>query len=510
MGLAERLLGGIEAGLQPEAMLFIAAGIVIGILVGAAPGIGPTVGMSIMLPFAVRLTPENAIFLLASINVGAAFGNSLPAILVRVPGTPSALLTVIEGSPFHDRGESGRALLISLASSVVGQLIGVLMFVMFVIPLADIAVRLLFPEVFGIVVFGVVAATGLVTRSPWKGVAAIMLGLLLAIPGQDAITGQIRFTFGTGYLQTGLPVIPVVVGLLAFREVFIAAERGPAALPTERARVKMQWLLSKADSKAIAVPVLIGTVVGVFIGIVPGAGSAVASFVAYQVVKTVFSKQADWGNGSRAGLAAVDSSANSSSAGELIPTLALGIPGAPTMVVIMAALGTQGIFAGPQLIQSRPELLYAVFGGMLVGVVFLAILGYLSIPPSIYISSFSPPATVAVTLVLVVVGAFAIRWRMTDVWVCLGAGLVGYFMNRYDYPVAPTALAFILGGMLETSLRRGLVMTRGWEGFLARPITIGLLVLALLTFIGGIWMNTRLAREANRQAQALTPHERPS
>lgn len=502
MDFIDRLLNGLAVGTQPDALIFITMGIIIGIVVGAAPGLGPTVGMSLMLPVAVRLSPENAIFLLASINVGAAYGNSIPAILLRVPGTPSALLTVIEGAPLHERGEGKRALMISLSSSVVGQLAGVLMFIAFIIPLSEIAVKLLFPETFGIVVFGIVAATGLVTKAPFKGIAAIMIGLLLAIPGQDAITGQIRFTFGTGYLQTGFPVIPVVVGLLAFREVFSTAEQRLIDSKTQIRQVLggRTWL-SKRDWKEIALPTTVGTIVGVFIGIVPGAGSAVASFVAYQIAKLVMSSREGWGEGSISGLAAIDSSANSSSAGELIPTLALGIPGAPTMVVIMAALGTQGLFAGPQLLKSRPDLIYSVFGGMLVGVVALAFIGYLFIKPSVYISSISPPVTMSLTLVLIVVGAFAIRWQMMDVWVSLGAGLLGYLMTRYDYPVAPTALAFILGGMMETSLRRGLVMTQGWEAFFARPVTLGLLVLSAITFVGGIFMNVRLAQNAKHGAR---------
>lgn len=487
------LFDGIQAGLQTDALMFIALGTLIGVLVGAAPGIGPTVGMSVMLPIAIRLSPENAIFLLMAISVGAAFGNSFPAILVRVPGTPSALLTVIEGYPFFRRGEAGRALQISLVSSVIGQFAGVIMFILFVIPLADVAIRLLFPEVFAIVVFGIVTAAGLVTKSPWKGVAAIALGLLLAIPGQDAITGQTRFTFGSGYLQQGLPIVPVVVGLLAFREVFGTAEKGVVTVASHVKRFKIQRWLTAVDAKSIAIPVVIGTIIGVLIGIVPGAGGAVASFVAYQVIKIVLRKKRDWGEGSPEGLATVDSSANSSTVGELIPTLALGIPGAPTMVVLMSALAAQGIYAGPQLVQTRPELLYATFGGLLVGVAFLALIGYLCIPPSIYVTLLSPAGTMAVSTVLIITGAFALRWQMLDVWACLAAGVLGYLLERFGYPVAPAALAFILGGMLERSLRRGLVMTGGWLEFVSRPITAMLLVLAIIAFVGGIAMNRRLA-----------------
>ncbi|MPZ15436.1 MAG: hypothetical protein GEU73_13620 [Chloroflexi bacterium] len=497
-----RITEGLSVAAQPDAILWIAAGVVFGMLVGAAPGLGPTVGMAVMLPVAVRLSPEHALFFLMAIAAGTGFGNSIPAILVGIPGSPSALLTVIEGLPLHRRGEGGRALMVALWAVIVSQLFGVLMFIALVIPLAEFAVRLLFPEVFAIVVFGIVTATGLVTRSPWKGLAAIMIGLLLALPGTDAITGQVRLTFGWGYLQSGMPEIPVVVGLLAFREVFLSSEGGLSALPSSKTRVKPQWWLAKTDRRAIAIPIVVGTVIGVFVGIVPGAGSAVASFIGYQALKMVLTKHREWGKGSIPGVAVIEASGNGAIAGELIPTMALGIPGAPSMVVVMAALATQGIFAGPQLVQTRPDLLYAVFGGLLVAVVASAVFGYLSIPPSIYIANISPAGTVAATMILVVVGAFALRWSLADVWLCLASGLLAYFMTRYDYPVAPAALAFILGSMLETNLRRGLVMTQGWSGFLSRPLTATLLILALLAFIGGIYMNHRTAAKIDIGAEA--------
>lgn len=492
--IAERLMEGLAAGLQPDAVLFVALGLLIGIFVGALPGIGPTVGMALLLPVTIRMTPENAVFLLASVNMGAAYGNSIPAILVGVPGSPSALLTAYEGRFFRERGEAGRALLIVLLASVTANFFGVIMFIAFAIPVAEIAVRLLFPEVFAVMVFGIVAATGLISRSPLKGFIAIMLGLLLALPGQDAITGQLRYTFGQGHLETGLETIPVVVGLLAFREVFIGAEKGVAAEWTSRVVLKARYWLSAADWKDIAVPIVSGTLVGFTIGVVPGAGGAVGAFLAYQVLKMIRPRRGDFGKGSAGGLATIDAAGNADSAGELIPTLALGIPGSSSMVVLMAALAAQGLFPGPYLLQSSPGLLYAVFGAMLVGVVLLAVLGYLLIRPSVYIGSLSPQTTMAATMILVVTGAYALRWSLFDVWVAVIAGIVGYLMRRFDYPVAPAALAFILGPMLETNLRRGLIMTGGWTEFLSRPITATLLILAALTFVLGILMNRRAAR----------------
>ena len=490
--LLERITEGLSAAIHPEALLFLLVGTLIGIVVGAAPGVGPTLGMSIMLPVAVRLDATNAIFLLVAINVASNFGNAFPAILVRVPGTPSALLTVVEGSPFHDRGEGGRALYIALWASVLGQLFGVLAFIALVVPLSRVAGRFLFPELFAIVVFGIVAATGLVSTNAWKGIAAIGIGLTLALPGADAITAIPRLTFGVGRLVQGMPIIPVTVGLLAFREVFLAASRRPKAILGAPSSLRGSKWLSRADWKGILAPTSIGTVIGIFIGAVPGAGAAVASFVAYQDIKGIYRKDQDFGKGSVRGLAAVESSNNSATAGELVPTMALGIPGATTMVVLMAALAAQGLYLGPQLMESRPDLLYSTFGGLLISVVMMAIVGYLLIKPSIHLSQLSQAGTTAVTLILIVTATFSLRWSMFDVWVCFGTGVLGYVMTRFDFPVAPAALTFILGSVLEENLRRGLVMTRGPAEFFLRPMTLSLLVAAATTFVLGVAMNRRI------------------
>ena len=475
------LAGGLGVAFEPQALLFIAIGTVIGLIVGAAPGLGPTIGMAVMLPFALTLTPEHAIFLLVAIFVGSNFGNAIPAILIRVPGTPSALLTVVEGYPFHEKGEGGRALLIALVSSFLCQVIGIFLFIAFVIPLAQVAVRFLFPEVFAITIFGLVAAIGLIGTSVAKGFVAIALGLALSFVGQDPVLGIPRFAFGTGELAFGLPIVPVIVGLLAFREVFSQVERIDRR-PAIVMPFKLEWL-SKADWKAITLPLIIGGVVGTIGGAIPGAGVSLATFITYQVMKVIGRNRYRFGKGDPGVLAAVEGSNNAAAAGELIPTFGIGIPGSAPMVVVMAVLSAQGLIVGPALMKTQPELLYATFGGLIAATVMMGVLGYIAIWPSVYVSRLSRPAVATATMVLSVTGIYALRWSLFDVWICLACGVVGYLIARFGYPVAPAALAFILGDLLEANLRRGLVMTHDLAGFLTRPVTAVLLVLAVLMVV---------------------------
>jgi putative tricarboxylic transport membrane protein len=230
-------------------------------------------------------------------------------------------------------------------------------------------------------------------------------------------------------------------------------------------------------------PLLVGALIGTWFGILPGAGATAAMFVAYSAVKFVSRRKDLFGKGSEEALAGVEASNNAAAAGELVPTFGLGIPGGAPMVVLMAALTAQGVFVGPSIMQTQPQLLYSVFGGLLVATLVMAVVGYLLIWPSVYVGALSKAASVTLTLVLVVIGIYALRWSMFDVWVTLGMALLGYVMTRLDYPIAPAALAIVLGHLLERNLRTGLIMTDGVVGFVSRPITAALLMLALMSVL---------------------------
>lgn len=478
--LLSGLFNGLLTGFQPMSLLLIVFGLIVGILIGAAPGIGGAAGLALMLPFALTMPPSHAIILFVSTLVGSGYGGSIPAVVLKIPGQPSTMLTTIEGYPFHLRGQGGKALLVCLWSSVIGQVFSIFVFVLFVVPLSQVAVKLLFPEMFAIILLGLLACAGLMGSSLIKGVVAIAIGALLALVGFDPVSGVPRMTFGVPELGGGLESVPVIVGLLAVRElVNMAAEVKQAPLQPAGGRKLLRpgWL-SAAERKEIRGATALGAVIGTFVGLIPGAGGTVASFLSYDTAKRFSKDRAEFGKGTKLkGLAAIDSANNSVIGGELVPTLGLGIPGAPAMVVLMAVLAAQGLFPGPELLRTAPELLYATFGGLMVATLLLAIIGYLSIGPSVYISNLSRPGLLVGTAVLVIVGVYSLRWSLFDVWTALIIGIFGFFAEKYGFPIAPMALAFVLGPMLESNLRRGLVLTFGWEGFVTRPVTLVLLLL---------------------------------
>ncbi|MCL1838364.1 MAG: tripartite tricarboxylate transporter permease [Propionibacteriaceae bacterium] len=471
----EQLLDGLAYGFQPDSLLVIVLGVLVGWLVGAAPGLGPPVGMSLMLPLALTISAEDAVLLLVSVFIAASYAGSVPGILLKIPGTTSSMMAAIEGYPMHQRKEGGRAMAISLVSSIFGQLVSITIFILAVIPLSQFAVRLLFPEMFVIVLVGLVSGAALVGNDVIKGIVATAIGLLFSCVGTDPNTGTDRFTFGIAELHSGIDMLPVIIGLLAFREVFAAANVSTWVKPV---RQKLRVMLTKSDLREIAGPSVLGAGVGTFIGAVPGAGGSIAAFLTYGFIGRG-RRRSEFGKGSRGALAGIESANNAAIGGELIPTFGLGVPGAPAMVVIMAALTAQGLVPGPKLFESRPQLLYATFGGMITATLVLAVIGFILIKPAIYVTSVSPAVVLTATAALVVVGVYALRWQMFDVLIAFIAGLVGYLLDKQKYPVALVALAYVLGPIMEANLRRGLIMTDGLVGFFTRPIVIGGLVLAI-------------------------------
>jgi len=483
----ENLPDAFAAALHPRAMMFIVLGMVAGIVLGAMPGLGPTMGMAILLPFVVQTDPQYGIFLFSAIIIGAGFGNALPAVFVGIPGTPSALLTVAAGRPFALRGEGGRALLVSLFGASVGQVFGVLAFLFLITPLVAFSTQFLFPEFFALELLGMTAAAALMGRNPIKGIGAMLIGLLIALVGPDPVTGQPRLTFGVDDLDQGIEAVPALIGMLALRELFISpalnvgaklkdARRGAIRLPRPR----------RDDLIEASGPAALGSAVGLVIGPLPGAGPTTASFISYRLASLPRRWRRRPEEGSIPGIAATDASQNACGTSSLIPTLALGIPGDPADVLILAALTAQGLIVGPQLAQSDPTLLPAVGAGLLISTVLMVVIGYLAIWPSAFLASAPQRFITFIAIMAMVTGAYAYRQSMVDVWVCLGAGLLGYAMWWADLPVAPAALALVLGSMAESDLRRGLILTDGFGGFVSRPITAIILAVIAAILIGSI------------------------
>ncbi len=474
-------------------------GVAYGIFAGAMPGIGTTLAYGLVLPFTFPMDPVQAVAFLLSISVGTGFGNSIPAILLSVPGTPAAVLTAMDGFKLHKRGESGLALGISFIAAIVGQLISIPFFVLLVVPLSGLAYVFLAPELFGLYLFGMVAIVSLTGKNLLKGLAGAAFGLAIAFVGIDAMNGTPRFA-PTPEFRNGFETAPAVIGLLAVSELF------------RQSRQSFQWnaVIEEFSAKfpawsqirkAIG-PIIGGTVLGTLVGAIPGAGATPAAMISYQQAQAWSKHPEEFGNGSIEGIAANEAAQNASNSGELIPTLGIAIPGSGSMVLLLASLQVHGLVPGPLLIRQTPELLYAAVAGMLAASLILIVTGWWISKQLLWIITIDRSLVVILALATTVIGVFSLQFRLFDVLTALGLGVVGYFMLRYGYSTAAAALAVVLARGFERSLRQGLnLFDNSIIEFLSRPLTAIIVGAAVVFLVVGIRRTMRYQREEARVRQ---------
>lgn len=503
MEQAQFVLDSLVSVLTLEILSLLALGTFIGIIAGALPGLSPITAMAVLIPVTYVMRPEAGIALFIAIYVGTQFGNSIPSILLDLPGTPAAAITAFEGYPLEKLGKGGQALGVALSASVFAQFIGGLGVALLLVPFSEIAVRFLFPEIFAMGVVGLLAVASLSGGHLLKGVIAAALGVALTTIGTDPISGVPRFHFGNRFLQDGMDVVALTVGLLIVGALFHQAGADDRTGSGVEARHRTQGIVLRwQDFRDTLRVTWVGTIIGFIVGIVPGAGGSVGGLVAYQQSRPIARRPDLYGGkGSLEALAAADSAQNATTAGSVIPTLGLGIPGSPAMIMVIAVLILHGVAPGPGLAQSSPESLQATIGSLLLAPLFLFVIGYVSIKPSLYITAVPGAILRVAALALALTGIFALRWNMFDVYVALGAGLLSLLMRVYGYPVLPAALGVILGDIIETNLRRGLAMTLGdYVEFFTRTPVVIILGLGIAGLLGGYMLNRR-----QRRAEIVSP-----
>lgn len=491
--------GGSALLLDPMIWFLVLLGTAYGIIAGAMPGIGATLAFGLVLPVTFVLTPVQAVALLMSIAVGVSYGNSIPAIMVGVPGTPAAILTVLDGFSLHKRGETGLAVGVAYVAAIAGQIISIPIFVLALVPLSGLAYVFLAPEMFCLYLLGVVAVVSLTGKNVVKGLMAAALGLCVGLVGLDPIQFQPRFDFGFSILRNGFDTAAVVIGLLALSELFRSA------------RQVFQWDAIVDDFKMkfpsartllpTARPIMLGTIIGSAVGAVPGASGTAAAMVSYQQAKIFSKRPQEFGKGSVEGIAANESAQNAANSGELIPTLGLGIPGSGSMVLLLSALTVQGLVPGPRMTVESPDLVEAAVGGMLASTVLLIITGWVLARAMLKAVTINRSAVIIVAIALVVIGTFSLSGRVFDVLTAVVFGIIGYYMRRYGYSVAAAALAVVLAEGFEKNLRSGLALydNNVWS-FVSRPMTAALLLLALGLLVLGI-RGERKTRRALRELE---------
>ncbi|MFB9733198.1 tripartite tricarboxylate transporter permease [Ornithinimicrobium kibberense] len=458
-------------------------GVLAGLLVGVIPGLTATVAIALLVPLTFELDPLHSLLMLTGIFSGSMYSNSITSITLRTPGNPAGAVTVLDGYPLALRGQAGRAVGMAAWASVVGGLLGVLALSFLAPPLASVALQFSPVEYFAVGILGLTTVIAVSGRSVPRAVVATTFGLLVGTVGMDPLVTQPRFTFEQRELTTGIPFLPAVIGLFALAEVFRLA--GEHRLGTRAVAAIGRVLPSRKDIRRTGRPVLLGSIIGIIVGILPGGGGAMASFIAYGESRRYSKHPEEFGKGSIEGLTAADAANNGVTGGAMVPLLTLGIPGDAVTAVMLGALMVQGIQPGPRLFTGGGDLVYPLFVGMFLANILMFAIGLLLAKPLASIAMVPYSILLPGIAMFSFVGSFAATGRVYDLWVALAFGFIGYLMNKYDYPIAAVALGLILGPIIESNLRRGLVMSGDdWSIFVTRPISLGVLVAAalLLTF----------------------------
>jgi putative tricarboxylic transport membrane protein len=434
-------------------------GLIWGILGGALPGISPSITMALLLPFTYTLDPTSAVVLLASTYIGAEYGGSIPAILIRTPGTNAAAATVIDGYEMKVQGRAGEALGISLWSGVVGSLFGLIMLVLLTEPLSELALAFTPMAYFGLGILGLSVIASLTGKSLLKGIAAALLGMMAATVGTDPISGVSRSPAGMPELLSGIAPILIMVGLFAVSELMMQSGSDEATVSiqeTVRIRLpnlKMMRRLLPAQA--------IGCGVGTFEGIMPGAGGTIASFISYNEARRWSSRKEEFGKGSPEGIAAPETANNTVASTALIPLLSFGIPGSNSAAILLGGLLIHGLLPGPRLFEQNADVIMGLYVGSFVATLAQILVGIMILPVCIWLVNRPRPYLAGFILALVLSGVFTLNNTLFDLGVVLVAGFVGYLMRMFDYPFLPAVLGVVLGHLVESSYRRSLVLSGG-------------------------------------------------
>lgn len=460
-------------------------GLVWGILGGSMPGLSPSIAMALLLPFTYALPPVAAIVMLATCYIGAEYGGSIPAILIRTPGTNAAAATVLDGYEMNRQGRASEALGISLWSGVVGSLFGLAMLVLLTEPLAQIALAFRYMTYFGLGLLGLSVIVSLSGKSLLKGAAAAVIGLMIATIGSDPISGVSRFTFGSPDLLEGVAPLLIMMGIFALTELMTrSGTPGIIMAPGASIRVRLPKL---AMMKKIARAQGIGCAIGTFEGLTPGAGGSVAAFLTYNEARRWSKEPEKFGKGSEEGVAAPETANNVVASTALIPLLSFGIPGSNSAAVLLGGLLIHGLLPGPRLFEEDAEIVTGLYLGSFIATIVQIVIGTIILPVCIWLVNRPRPYLAAFIYALVVSGVYTVHLSIVDVGIVMGAGLLGYFMRYFGFPMLPLVLGVVLGGLIEANYRRSLLLSGGdYAIFLEDPIAIGFFILAILVVMGSL------------------------
>lgn len=479
------LLDALLGMLNPLSLFHIFWATLLGIAIGMLPGLTATLGLTLMTTLTLGMKPDSAILVLICMYVGAIYGGSRSAILLNIPGTPASAATSLDGFPLAQAGMAGKAMGIATAGSVLGTIIGMICLAIFAPLLGELALKFQSYEFFWLALFGVIIAGRLTSlEDPIKGWIAGFFGLLVAMVGQDTLTGYSRFSYQSEELTGGFSLLAVMVGVFGLAEI-LQVMKTPA------------YSITKAASDSV-IPkfhevfrywktIIRSGLTGTFTGLIPGVGEDMGAWVSYALAKNTSQDKEQFGKGSIEGLMAAETGNSAAVPGSIIPVLTLAVPGSAPAAVLLAALYIHGVQPGPMIMETSPEYVFRIVAMVFMASLAILALGLLLTRPMIHVLRVPRDRLMPVIVVLCTVGAFAVASRVFDMHVMLIFGVIGFILREMKYPMAPLILGVVLGPLLDENLRRSLNLSDGnLTPFFTRPISLILCAAVVITILVGI------------------------
>ncbi|MEO9248074.1 tripartite tricarboxylate transporter permease [Citricoccus nitrophenolicus] len=503
MDLMQNMLNGFSVALEPENLLFCLVGVLLGTVIGMLPGMGSASGVAVLLPLTLTLDPVTALIMLAGLYYGTEYGSTISAVLISTPGDGAALVTVIDGHQMALKGRAGQALAIAAISSFIAGTISVVFLSVLAPFFAAVSLNFGPPEMFALMLLGLLTVGGIIGRNPLKGILMAVVGAMIAMVGIDSQTSTLRFAFDRAELYSGVSLVAVVVGIVALAE--LATQGASGHMKPIRTRFR-DMILSRKDLRKASGAIGRGGLLGFIIGVLPGAGPTLATFFTYGVEQRIAKDKSQFGHGDIRGVAAPEASNNAAVNGAFIPTLTLGIPGSATTAILLGAFILFDIQPGPQLFEQQGDLVWGLIASFYIGNVLLLALNLPLAPVFASVLRIKYTYLYPVVLIVAVVAAYAVSSRLFDAFLAAGLAVFGVLMKQHGYPVAPLVLGLVLGGMVEAELRRSLAIGDGTLGiFLDRPIA--LLILGLAVLLIAVPQVVRVLRRGSSHGRLAQPAE---
>lgn len=492
------LLEGFSTALQPAYLLYAFVGVLLGTAVGVLPGIGPAMTVALLLPLTYTLDVTSALIMFAGIYYGGMYGGSTTSILLNTPGESASIVTAMEGNRMARAGRAATALATAAIGSFIAGTLATVALTFLAPWIADFAVSMGPADYFALMIVAFLTVGALLGGSPVRGMVSLAIGLFFGLIGTDTLTGQARFTFGIPNLGDGVDVVIIAVGLFALGEaLYVASRMRHGVLPTRPITGSWRSWMTKTDWKRSWKPWLRGTAIGFPIGSIPAGGADVATFLSYATEKKLAREpyRRQFGKGAIEGVAGPEAANNAAAAGVLVPLLTLGLPTTATAAIILAAFQTYGIPPGPLLFQNQPALVWALIASLYIGNVVLIVLNLPLVGMWAKVLQIPRPYLYAGILVFAGLGAYAANFTVFDIGMLLVLGVIGFFMRRHGYPIAPMVVGGILGPMAEEQLRKAMAISQGDPLYLVQSTTsIVIYVVLALLIVLGLWLKRRERR----------------